>query len=406
MSNTKITIPSDMYLGTIYRENSVPLGFLTPDGTDSAALKRKSTVDTWISRNEVYESKNKVHKTTVKNELLSGFRLTKSTRRWATSNVVWRVVDPRGFEIEISSENLMTLIKDTTIINGEILGRLIYGRMGAGNILLHEHSEEYVDAQKLTEVVKGNISIKDVKPGYVVSLYNGLVAEYMGAFYSMHPDRSKNNSITFTFSRKKGHLFVKREEKKIYYYASPKIGKINSNKNEKTLSETLTELNNYINDSWIIESNSFYTLLGFASVNKGITLEYEEISEEKFFSYNAANMKKPRTLSNNTFVITNDNTTYMNNYYHPDHYDYNLYLDRKKQRGHRYGNWYKVFLDSTACKIDYEIINEQTISYFDSMNHMKTLNTVEWFEINTDIKSINWLKIKINDIVSLEYYYR
>ena len=109
MSTNSITIPESFYLGMLWGENSIPLGFLTPDGTDSAAQKRKQTVDDWVRRNQGYRSKNRVDTTVVKNELLSGFKLTKSQRRWSTSNVVWRVIDPRGFEIEISSENLMKL---------------------------------------------------------------------------------------------------------------------------------------------------------------------------------------------------------------------------------------------------------------------------------------------------------
>ena len=71
MSVAKITIPEQMYLGMLWRENEVPLGFLTPDGTDSAAIKRKQTVDNWVSSNERHRSKIPIDKTTVNNELLT-----------------------------------------------------------------------------------------------------------------------------------------------------------------------------------------------------------------------------------------------------------------------------------------------------------------------------------------------
>jgi hypothetical protein len=68
---------------------------------------------------------------TFDNESLSGFQLTKSVRRvyWGGGNVVWRVLDPRGFELEISSSNLARILDCSTISKGVIMDSCIWGRV-------------------------------------------------------------------------------------------------------------------------------------------------------------------------------------------------------------------------------------------------------------------------------------
>lgn len=402
-ATVKIVIPEDMYLGMLWGENSVPLGFLTPDGTDSAAQKRKATVDNWVRQNERYRSKNKVHTTTVKNELLSGFKLSKSTRRWTTSNVVWRVIDPRGFEIEISSENLMALINDTSIINGEILGRLIYGRTTGSNVLLHEKSEEFLAAQELTSVVNKNISMKDIKPGYMVSLHNAQVLEYVGFFYKIEEKRfNEQHSDKFVaFSDKKTHVFLDTSNKSIHVFSSPKVGKIVSTENEKTLAESLAQLNLLVNEGRRINSSGYSTILGFSTTNKTLLYSYEEITEEQFFEYHTS--KRDSYDSNDAFIIDKNDTVYMTNYYHPDHYDHAKYLHNKTKKYNNHDTWKKL----TSNPLEGKFVTAkatQTGGYYRSAYY--TDITAHWFDITDGRKSLCWLKINVVDIVPLSYYYR
>ena len=60
--NKAIKFPEKHYIGFQTRDDDfLPLGFMTPDGTDSAAVKRKQTVDSWASG---YRNKNKSRMTT------------------------------------------------------------------------------------------------------------------------------------------------------------------------------------------------------------------------------------------------------------------------------------------------------------------------------------------------------
>jgi len=155
-----------------------PLGFATPEGKDSAANKRKSTVEGWAGKNASY--------VTIDNVPVEGFRfvgdVTRSRDWFGSGASVWRVEDPRGFEIEITSGNLMMLMELTTIENGLIKGKCLYARDGAKNALLLENSEEYQAAFAQTTRMKSSdkFTLKSLKPGDLVTMVDGTEAQYFG----------------------------------------------------------------------------------------------------------------------------------------------------------------------------------------------------------------------------------
>src|SRR4051812_1534070 len=124
--NKSIKIPAQHYVGFSKRgDDEILLGFMTVEGTDSAAQKRKATVDSWASGS----GKNRIPAQVFENKLLSGFKMGKSIRHgygWGQGTVKWRVEVPRGFELEISSPNFASLIACSTIENGEILEKCIW----------------------------------------------------------------------------------------------------------------------------------------------------------------------------------------------------------------------------------------------------------------------------------------
>lgn len=52
------------------------------------------------------------------NTPLAGFRVLESVSRWSTSNKVWRILDPRGIEFEISTACMEQLIMEAGIKKG------------------------------------------------------------------------------------------------------------------------------------------------------------------------------------------------------------------------------------------------------------------------------------------------
>jgi hypothetical protein len=185
-----IKIPTNHYVGFQARTgDDVPLGFMTPDGTDAAATKRKATVDNWAGGGYYGGATKppKIASTTYENKPLSGFKLGREIRRyasWGQGNVKWRIEDPRGFELEISSPNFASIILCTTLEQGEILEECVWARQGSENVLLPVSSEEYKQAQINTTRVAQAVGLKDLKPGHHVILHSGEEGIYLGAFFT------------------------------------------------------------------------------------------------------------------------------------------------------------------------------------------------------------------------------
>lgn len=142
------------------------LGFMTPYGTDAAFQKRKDTADYWASRKICYirntegniqldANRNYITEPDIPSRIIdnipqAGFRICDMRRRSTTSNVVWRVAEPNGFEVEISSQNLNSIIQEMGIMaNGVIPGNCIWGRLGNNNVLIPDMTEDYMIMEAL-----------------------------------------------------------------------------------------------------------------------------------------------------------------------------------------------------------------------------------------------------------------
>lgn len=241
---TKITIPESHYVGMVKRgnESSMPLGFMTPWGVDDAAKKRIATIDNWARRDALPS-------TVITNTPMLGFKMTASIRRGDYGAAdKWRIADPRGFEVEITSNNLAQLLSITTIEKGEILDKCVWARDGGVNILLSVESDAYIAAVNLTVIAHATALWKDVKIGNNVVLQNGLKGRYLGRMHAlaaadynrsvkvsnMIADKSK---LFYTIlvdgdSRLRPKTFVSE----LYFIANPKLSSSTAG-NELTIAE-------------------------------------------------------------------------------------------------------------------------------------------------------------------------
>lgn len=156
----------EMYVGfqrERYSRDDDPrlLAFAVPYGETKAQKKRIETVDNWS--NDKKDSKR------IANVPTRGFKLVQVVSRDRTSNKLFRILDPRGFELEITSENLLSIAKTSTIVQGEIIEECVWAQQGTIN-LCPTSNEHY----------KHNIAMKD-KPkakieagGYYVSVGNAI----------------------------------------------------------------------------------------------------------------------------------------------------------------------------------------------------------------------------------------
>lgn len=207
---SKTTIPKKLYVTMQYRGDTGNqdgiLGFASPYTQDDAFSKRKITQDHWAYGSGLNIDIRPDDAVTVagtgasngrqcdagvlfatncfprivRNEPLEGFQLAHSVRRHGWSgkgNVLWRITDPRGFDLEITSENFASLLDCVTLARGVIQGPCIWGRMGPRNILLPENSEPYQQAVKLTQKVSRQVSLRDVQRGDLVEIISNRVPQ-------------------------------------------------------------------------------------------------------------------------------------------------------------------------------------------------------------------------------------
>ena len=243
-SNTSIKFPEKHYVGFQARptHDELPLGFMTPFGTDKAFDKRKSTVDSWASSGGYYGqnvAQNKLPAQTYDNKPLIGFKMGRSVRHgygWGQGNVKWRIEDPRGFELEITSPNFAQIISFCTIQEGEILEECIWARMGNENVLVPVNSDVYENAIKNTERMSKSASLKDLKIGDSVVMHNGDQGIYYGAMFVTSRKsavyNSSNNANELFCGDKKRHVFLMQGadglESRKYFKAmgSPKLSQV------------------------------------------------------------------------------------------------------------------------------------------------------------------------------------
>ena len=211
------------------------LAYMTPSDDSSASRKREDSARSWakfwgndtsgyIFREEEY----------LTNEPLEGFAITDSLKRiyWGGGNVVWRVRDPRGFELEIQSQCLMSILASCTLKEGVIQGKCVWARDGSNNILLPEASMEY--STLIKKEVKGK---KYVSPSKLVKGARYLVGAqedeyvYCGKYRSVAWDIEKEVSDTghwmtgFTRTIQRpvkihtefGEVYTELEERKIVF---------------------------------------------------------------------------------------------------------------------------------------------------------------------------------------------
>lgn len=276
MSTT--TIPKQHYVTIQYRGKDVSmedghLGFASPYTKDAAFKKRKSTQDSWAygSGTTVTIDENdditvtgsgrqggygnmEVDSATlfmtncypiiINNETTDGFQISKSVKRgggWNATNIVWRIADPRGFELEISSANFAAVVCCTTIINGVIQGKCLWGRNGKDNILLPEASSVYQEASALATKIDKKLSLKDVQIGDWVELLNPNIYvkdeqnvkefQYLGKYFMLSANNvgddnySRSGNINFNTKQPERYILRTRSGKYISL-STPKIADV------------------------------------------------------------------------------------------------------------------------------------------------------------------------------------
>ena len=155
------------------KRNDPELAYMTHTG--SGLKKRQETDRRWAGQSAV--------EFTHKNELLHGFQIGDVVSRYSTSNKLFRVRDPRGFVVEIPSENVAKMLKGCTVIKGHIQERAIWAREGSNHMLLTEGSDEYREAfSKKLKTATSTVTPTKVSPGAILEDGHGDKYLYIGRY--------------------------------------------------------------------------------------------------------------------------------------------------------------------------------------------------------------------------------
>lgn len=289
MKNKSIKIPDSLYVGLspFYSGTRVPLGYMTPYGTDKAAQNRIKNVKHGVTRHTPNNSVL-LGATVIENKPLVGFRITGRMYN-SSSQSFWYIEDPRGFEVEITSANITQLMTSGIVDRGELLFSCVWARDGASNVLISTESEEYLSAFSNTMAAKGKASWKDVKIGDTVLLRNNTKGRWMGKFYLIlnHGYGVNTGTVSaneYTFSDKPYHIIYDPDYKSgtdqsaIYIISTPQLSKIVSS-DPITKAESEVLVNEYIQDSNCLHNSNLYRKVIAASFD-AITTDQLKLVQE------------------------------------------------------------------------------------------------------------------------------
>lgn len=206
MSDKIITFAKTLTVGIkgykdLDTENPV-LSFMTPNTDDASYQKRLVTLKSWCTISGPYnyvtrqydavvQNTNNLHE--LSNEPISGFRIMNATSRYSTDNKFFRLIDPRGYVLEISTGNLEVILQTSDIQKGGYISEpCVWGRQGNNNILVAVSSEAYSKSVKFAETQTSNI--KDIAVKDIVKFKDGTEYTYLGEYFSVNTDRTNTGS--------------------------------------------------------------------------------------------------------------------------------------------------------------------------------------------------------------------
>lgn len=154
----------------------------------------------------------------IDNQPVDGFFINKTTAGhksgWNYRQQYCRVYDPRGFEFEITFDNLIYILQNSSYdINKGFSGKFVYAWDSSQLVLLPIDSDDYIASKKLKEVSeKANIKAKDLVPGKAYKTKKYDVAYYLGNLkwrmqnYSIGKSREIKFTDYHTFLLKAGTI--------------------------------------------------------------------------------------------------------------------------------------------------------------------------------------------------------
>lgn len=170
MNNT-LFIPNEIHIGQVERTDTYTgrLGYVIYRDNKGKLRKEKSW-DSWRD--------HKIDPIVTTNEPTTGFTLNKGISRggydWYSERTEKiRVFDPRGFEFEITIDNLLGVLMHSDVSKRDIVQACVYAWNGIELILLPTNASEYEESAKHTLKQDMKVKSKELGIGYTYELKSG-----------------------------------------------------------------------------------------------------------------------------------------------------------------------------------------------------------------------------------------
>ena len=221
MSNNKLNIAKTIKVGFNKRSDTYTgmLAYIIYYD-EKGVLRKEKSWDSWRD--------HKIDAQEFPNEPTSGFVLNKKVgdyrSDWNHRMAHIRVYDPRGFEFEISVENLLYILQECTSTKGKGLeGEFVYAWDGTNLILLPTESVEYQSSKVFTDHKLSKVSKSDMIPGCVYMNKDMENVLYLGRedYYEFETDYGFDNDKYTAYqqvNKGKKHVFLHTDKDKAGKY--------------------------------------------------------------------------------------------------------------------------------------------------------------------------------------------
>lgn len=157
MTNTQLFVPNKIKVGYDSREDTYTGKLAYIIYIDEKGKVRKEA--SWNSWRD-----HKLGDDSFENIPIEGFVINKNvggySSGWNYRQSYIRVYDPRGFEFEITLENLLFIIENTSLIAGKgIEGEFVYGWDGKDLVLIPCKSTDYIKIREYNELLRSDFKL-------------------------------------------------------------------------------------------------------------------------------------------------------------------------------------------------------------------------------------------------------
>jgi hypothetical protein len=224
-------------MDNLYIPNKLKVGFQARNDTftkklayviyydEKGVLRKEASWNTWCDK--------KIPSVEYENAPTTGFMINKNVERYNWSHFsnnrsYIRIHDPRGFEFEVTPENLIGILMSGDCTRRLLEGEFVYGWHGTNLVLLPVNTEEYKKSVAFTALQGKKVSTKELTPGFTYRTKKQLEElVYLGKFDWCSNEYSgyKRKIVV-----KKQHVFAKELKKSEYNRRTGNMGGVDIQK--------------------------------------------------------------------------------------------------------------------------------------------------------------------------------